>query len=387
MLLLISAYCLFSSKSIFNLLYPIFTIHTLWAVSFILDLLSFSIIFILVNSFEYIASQRGSKLNYIFVGAVVLTILIYLLYMTLIHILYKEGVFFPSTGFFKHRSIVTIVFAGAAIPQLRFCKHLKKVIGGRNKGLHENATFETLELLRRFCLFGLITAVASFVILGFIIPDLKEHVHKIFLVSVNIYILLIILRFSFVSFRNPQNFLALFVQIKNIDLAITVSQLLENFNEEGRKIEPAPKAHDKQSNNKSIPDSLTASDTEPKKPHNDSRVKSPLPTETISKIINFIENEKVFLNENLNPKAVAEQLKLPAYYVRKAIKQKYNSTFASYINLLRIREAERILKTEEYSHYTISSIGEMCGFNSDTAFYRNFNKFANSNPSDYRKNN
>ena len=58
--------------------------------------------------------------------------------------------------------------------------------------------------------------------------------------------------------------------------------------------------------------------------------------------------------------------------------------FSEYINLLRVQKAKKYLTSKKYAHYTISSIGLECGFNSKSTFYRAFTKHVGTTPTQYK---
>jgi AraC-like DNA-binding protein len=377
-LIMLSIYCLASSKMVLNLFGPFFSGHIDQFMAFFHRLLGLSIIFVIVKAFEQIGSRNDRSSNTIFIGGVLLTILL--------QIQYQEEVFYPIFNFEQHRSIASILVASIGLLLVSKGIKTKKDIKLDELGMHKRASFKTLVLFIQFSINGLIIGVGIFVIFTFFISDFRDRTREIFFLAINIHVLVIVLWFSFVAFRYPQTYLALFIEIKNKDLAFTVRKLINKFNKEGYTIKAAPEVLHLQNFMDSEPDSSPASNIKTNKSQNEQSVEDPLPAQTVQRVTDYIENQKIFLKNNCNPKTIASELNMPTYHIRKAIKQKYDSSFAKYINFLRIREAENILNSDQYNHYTISSIAEMCGFNSDTAFYRNFKKFAEANPSDYRDN-
>lgn len=98
-----------------------------------------------------------------------------------------------------------------------------------------------------------------------------------------------------------------------------------------------------------------------------------------AKIQRFIERS---LTEKLTLGMLADHLNMSENYCSAIIKQKTNFNFLEYINQVRIREAERYLRT------TNMQIVEICyaaGFSSIQSFNRNFKKKRGITPSEYRK--
>lgn len=69
-------------------------------------------------------------------------------------------------------------------------------------------------------------------------------------------------------------------------------------------------------------------------------------------------------------------------YLSKYFKQKVGMSFRRYVNLLRIRESQHLLRSGTES---ITQIGELCGFQNLRTFDRDFFELTGVAPSDYRK--
>jgi AraC-like DNA-binding protein len=97
------------------------------------------------------------------------------------------------------------------------------------------------------------------------------------------------------------------------------------------------------------------------------------------KIRKFIERS---LQEKITLGMLANHLNISENYCSTLIKQKTNFNFLEYVNQVRLREAERYLRT------TNMNIVEICyetGFNSVQSFNRNFKKVNGLTPTEYRK--
>ncbi len=100
----------------------------------------------------------------------------------------------------------------------------------------------------------------------------------------------------------------------------------------------------------------------------------------------LFEEEKVYIDSNLSIDDVASKLNVYKKYISQVINEKLGINFTSYINQYRIKEARRMLISEEFKHYSIEGIGQSCGFNSRTTFNMAFNKFTGITPSFFREN-
>jgi len=97
------------------------------------------------------------------------------------------------------------------------------------------------------------------------------------------------------------------------------------------------------------------------------------------KIRKFIERS---LQERITLGMLADHLNISENYCSTLIKQKTNFNFLEYVNQVRLREAERYLRT------TSLNIVEICyetGFNSVQSFNRNFKKVNGLTPTEYRR--
>lgn len=102
----------------------------------------------------------------------------------------------------------------------------------------------------------------------------------------------------------------------------------------------------------------------------------------IEKLNVLMTNEKLFSNSDLKLSDVAKELNIPSHELSKLINDKMNNSFTGFINTYRIEESKKLLKKD--SLYTIEAIGNQCGFNSKSAFYKAFKKATNTTPSKFK---
>lgn len=116
-----------------------------------------------------------------------------------------------------------------------------------------------------------------------------------------------------------------------------------------------------------------------------SKIKS-LDVETIIKrIIEIMEIEKAFSDEDFSLKSLARDLDISTQQLSQIINEKLGKNFHTFLNEYRIHEAKRLLIDEPAR--SINSISNAVGFNSNTAFTLAFTRYEGSTPSKYRKNN
>ncbi len=103
------------------------------------------------------------------------------------------------------------------------------------------------------------------------------------------------------------------------------------------------------------------------------------------KIKEILENEKLFLDENLTLKKLSNNLQISEKKLSIFLNTNLNTKFADYINFYRVEAVKEKLKSEDYDKLTLLAISEECGFNSKASFYRIFKKHTGISPAQYKK--
>ncbi len=98
-----------------------------------------------------------------------------------------------------------------------------------------------------------------------------------------------------------------------------------------------------------------------------------------------LEEEKVFLDQELNQKKFATILKTNKRYLYEAISFNTKDNFKDIINSFRVQEAKKLIKQliNSNSYINNNEISEKSGFNSITTFYRGFKKHTGLTPKEY----
>jgi AraC-like DNA-binding protein len=94
---------------------------------------------------------------------------------------------------------------------------------------------------------------------------------------------------------------------------------------------------------------------------------------------------KNYMNPNLNLNEVSLMLNISSNYLSQIISNN-NISFNDYVNSVRVENVKLKLNDENYSNYTITSIGLESGFNSNASFYRAFRKHTGISPTTFKKN-
>lgn len=99
-------------------------------------------------------------------------------------------------------------------------------------------------------------------------------------------------------------------------------------------------------------------------------------------ILNSLENDRIYLNPELNIKQMAQHIGYPLGVVSVAINQSFGMNFRNLVNQYRVNEfKERSVGPP--SHLSLFGIASECGFNSEASFFRIFRQETGLSPSDY----
>ncbi len=106
----------------------------------------------------------------------------------------------------------------------------------------------------------------------------------------------------------------------------------------------------------------------------------------ILKCLEDFENNKEFLDSNLNMTDLAKKMNTNPKYLSKTINEYKRLNFNNYINKLRIEHALSLLKEEpKYKNYAIKHLAKEVGFNYSDVFSKAFKNFTGTYPSEYIK--
>lgn len=103
---------------------------------------------------------------------------------------------------------------------------------------------------------------------------------------------------------------------------------------------------------------------------------------TLYQALKYIETN--ISNPNLSNSLIAQNSNISEVYFRKLFTQKHHMPPKQYILEIRIQKAKQLLTD---SFYSISAIGEMCGFSSLYTFSRCFKEKVGISPTEYAKEN
>jgi AraC-like DNA-binding protein len=105
----------------------------------------------------------------------------------------------------------------------------------------------------------------------------------------------------------------------------------------------------------------------------------------LRRLLQSIEQEKLFLDAELTVAKLAEKLSIPPPHLSQIINERLKQNFVDFINTYRVEEAKRKLVDPIKRHYTVLAIAEEAGFNSKSSFNTAFKKHTQMTPSEFRK--
>ena len=123
-----------------------------------------------------------------------------------------------------------------------------------------------------------------------------------------------------------------------------------------------------------------------KKKQADSQLNEKLKKELLEDIIILMEEEKFFLNSQFTISDFAKSLKTNRYYISQIINEHFKTNFNNFVNEYRVKEARKLLISDEYKNLSIEGIALTVGFHSRATFNSAFKKFAGVTPSFFLKN-
>lgn len=97
-----------------------------------------------------------------------------------------------------------------------------------------------------------------------------------------------------------------------------------------------------------------------------------------------MEEDRMYLEEDLSLATLAGALGVPAYVVSHVINREFEGNFFSVVNRYRVSFASELLQDPDFAKETVLTIGFRAGFNSKAAFNRVFKEQTGLTPTEYR---
>ena len=100
-------------------------------------------------------------------------------------------------------------------------------------------------------------------------------------------------------------------------------------------------------------------------------------------IINYMNNNKNYLNIDYTLNTFANDLDIKRKYISQVINESFKQNFSNFLNEYRIKEARKIMSSSPNFKYTIESVAGLVGYRSKTTFNTAFKKYVGVTPSFY----
>lgn len=101
-------------------------------------------------------------------------------------------------------------------------------------------------------------------------------------------------------------------------------------------------------------------------------------------LIDFMENEKPYLNPELSLQEMAEKLGVSRHVLSAIVNQQQKMNFYEFVNSYRVKEVKDLMNKPENKNQNNYNLAYDAGFNSKASFYRIFRQITHKTPSEYR---
>lgn len=105
--------------------------------------------------------------------------------------------------------------------------------------------------------------------------------------------------------------------------------------------------------------------------------------QTVIKLKELLEVEKIYLKHSLKEEHLAKELGIGSHQLSEIVRLEFKTTFPNLINSYRIQEAKRLLV--EDPRMSTNEVRIKAGYSSKSAFHLEFKKATNTNPNAFRK--
>lgn len=102
----------------------------------------------------------------------------------------------------------------------------------------------------------------------------------------------------------------------------------------------------------------------------------------VKRMTEYIERERVYTNQDLKMKDLADVLHLSAPKLSQVFNLYLKENYYEFINRYRLEEFKRLITAGEYKRYTITALSEECGFKKSN-FFSTFRKVEGMTPAEY----
>lgn len=105
------------------------------------------------------------------------------------------------------------------------------------------------------------------------------------------------------------------------------------------------------------------------------------------RIIDAMETDKVFTNENLSLQTFSEIVNIPKHNISEILNMHLNTNFQDFVNEYRVEEFIKLYTDPENDHFSILGLATSVGFKNKATFNSNFKKIKGVSPTEYKLHN
>ena len=103
-----------------------------------------------------------------------------------------------------------------------------------------------------------------------------------------------------------------------------------------------------------------------------------------SRIIEAMDQQKLYLDNNLSIHSFSNALQIPRQYISEVLNLYMDVSFQDFVNQYRVDAFVDCLQKEQYEHYTLFGIANEVGFNSKSTFNATFKKIKGLTPREFK---
>lgn len=104
----------------------------------------------------------------------------------------------------------------------------------------------------------------------------------------------------------------------------------------------------------------------------------------LSRIKDLMEDKKLYLKPDLSLRIVSDHLHQTPNEISRTINTGLSKSFNEFINEYRVNEVIQLMKDKANDKFTLEAISKLAGFNSTTAFNKNFKSVTGKTPREYK---
>ena len=102
-----------------------------------------------------------------------------------------------------------------------------------------------------------------------------------------------------------------------------------------------------------------------------------------TKVMAYFENEKAYLNPELNMELLAQTLRIPKHQITEVLNTNIGKNFFQFVNTFRVDAVKKML-LDPKNKFSIEAIGYECGFSSKSSFYTVFKSITGVTPVEFK---